>query len=465
MRKQPGLKAWNDTRELVDRSLSKLTAKVVELIDGGDFDGLDVVFAGEHEGDIAEVLNFVDEEFKAKVFRHVPSDIAPDVLAGVRDSTLTTLLATLSDVEISEAVNELPTDEAVDIIGELPDEDASRVLDMLGEEDKENLQELLKFPEESAGGIMESEFVAVPEGVTVGQAVQELREVAEDVEQVHNVYAVDGEGRLLGILELWRLAISYEQEMVAPLIERDHHSVPVDMDQEEVASFARRYDLVEIPVVDADNKLVGRITIDDVLDVIEEEATEDISRMAGTGEDDFHEESVLRITWLRFPWLLIGLAGGIGSALLMSRFAMQLEKVIALAFFVPVIMAMGGSVGIQCSAVVVRSLALGELEAYRMGKRLAREIMVATLNGLLIAAILTVVALLWRGDPMLGLVIGLAMFLSILLAATTGTVVPMILKRYGFDPALATGPFITTTNDVLNLLIYFTVASLLLTGA
>lgn len=448
----------------MDSSLSELTAKVVELIDAEDFDGLDAVFAGVHEGDIAEVLNFVDEDLKAKVFRHVPDDVAPDVLAGVRDSTLTTLLATLSDVEISEAVNELPTDEAVDIIGELPEEDANRVLDMLGEEDKENLQELLKYPEECAGGIMESEFVAVPEGVTVGQAVQELRKVAEDVEQVHNVYAVDGEGRLLGILELWRLAISYDRQKVAPLIERDHLSVPVDMDQEEVAALAKRHDLVEIPVVDAENRLVGRITIDDLVDVLEEEATEDISRMAGTGEDDVHEESVLRITWLRFPWLLIGLAGGIGSALLMSSFTSQLEEVIALAFFVPVIMAMGGSVGIQCSAVVVRSLALGELEEYRMGKRLAREILVATLNGLLIAVILTTVALLWRGDPWLGLVIGVAMFLSILLAATTGTLVPMLLKRFGFDPALATGPFITTTNDVLNLLIYFLIASFFLTG-
>jgi magnesium transporter len=284
------------------------------------------------------------------------------------------------------------------------------------------------------------------------------------VEQVHNVYAVDGEGKLVGILELWRLAISYDQQKVAPLIDRDYRSVPVDMDQEEVAALAMRYDLVEIPVVDAEEKLVGRITFDDVLDVLEEEATEDISRMAGTGEDDFHEDSVMRITWLRFPWLLIGLGGGIGSALLISHFQIQLEKVIALAFFIPVIMAIGGSVGIQCSAVVVRSLALGELGAHRMGKRLAREFMVAILNGLLLASILMVVALIWHGQLRLMLVVGLAMFLSILVAAASGTIVPMLLKRSGFDPALATGPFITTTNDVLNLLIYFTIATLLLPG-
>jgi magnesium transporter len=333
---------------------------------------------------------------------------------------------------------------------------------MLEEEDKENLQELLQFDEESAGGIMVGEFVAVPEGVTVGEAIEKLREMAEDVEQVHNVYAVDRRGRLTGILELWRLTISDDRQPVAPLIDRDLHSVPVDMDQEEVAALAKRYDLVEIPVVDVENRLVGRVTIDDLLDVLEEEVTEDISRMAGTGEEDFHEDSVMRITWLRFPWLLIGMAGGIGSALLMSRFAVQLEKVIALAFFVPVIMAMGGSVGIQCSTVVVRSLAIGELEAYRMGRRLLREFLVAFLNAIFLAAILSTVALLWHGDPRLGLVIGLAMFITILLAAASGTLVPMMLKRFGFDPALATGPFITTTNDMINLLIYFAVATLLL---
>lgn len=446
----------------MDRSLSELTRKVLELIDAEDYDGLDAVFADVHEGDIAEVLNIVDEDRKAKVFRHVPADIAPDVLAEVRDSTLTALLATLSDREISEAVIELPSDEAVDIIGELPEEEANRVLDLLEEEDKENLQELMQHDEESAGGIMVGEFVAVPEGVTVGEAIEELREKAEDVEQVHNVYAVDHHGRPVGILELWRLTISDDRQPVAPLIDRDHHSVPVDMDQEEVAALAKRYDLVEIPVVDAAGRLVGRVTIDDLLDVLEEEVTEDISRMAGIGEGDFHEDSVMRITWLRFPWLLIGLAGGIGSALLMSHFAYQLEKVIALAFFVPVIMAMGGNVGIQCSTVVVRSLAIGELEAYRMGRRLLREILVALLNGLCLAAILSTVALLWHGDPRLGMVTGLAMFTSVVLAATSGTLVPMLLKRFGFDPALATGPFITTTNDMINLLIYFTVATLLL---
>ncbi len=448
----------------MDRSLPELTDAVVERIDAGRFDELGALFEKEHPGDIAEVLNYVDEEHKAKVFRHVPAAMAPDVLANVRDATLTSLLTGLSDKEISEAVNELPTDEAADIIGELDDEDASRVLNMLEEEDKESLRELLRYPEESAGGIMESEFVAVPEGVTVAEALQELREVAEKVERVHNVYAVDDHGKLVGILELWRLAISYDLQKVTPLIDREFISVPVDMDQEEVAALATRYELVEIPVVDAGGRLVGRITFDDLLDVIEEEATEDMARMAGTRQGDVHEESVWRITLLRIPWLFTGLVGGIGSAFLMSRFTLELESTLALAFFVPVITAMGGNVGIQCSAVVVRSLALGELEAYHMGRRIIREVLVALINGIVLGGILTAVALAWKGDLRLGRIIGISLFLCILWASATGTLVPMALRKLHFDPALASGPFITTMNDVVNLLIYFTVASVILSG-
>ncbi len=446
----------------MDYSLSELTKEVLARAESGEDERIRELFLDEHPGDIAEVINVLDEDDKARIFRLIPDESAPEVLSNVHDSTLTALLAGLTDKEISRAVDELPTDDAVDIMGQLPEESATRVLDLLEEEDKESLRELLQYPEESAGGLMESEYVAVPEGVTVGEAVQELRNRAEDVEQVQNVYAVDGEGKLVGILELWRLTISRDDQMVGPLIDRDFRSVQVDLDQEEVAAIVMRYDLVEVPVVDEDERLVGRITIDDVLDVLEEEATEDISKMAGTGEDDFHEESVLRITVLRFPWLLGGLLGGIASAVLMSTYEVQLSSVIALAFFVPVIMAMGGNVGIQCSAVVVRSLALGELEVYRMGKRLTRELTVALLNGVALSLIIAVATFIWHGDGRLGFVVGIAMFLSVIVAATVGTVTPMVLKRIGFDPALATGPFITTTNDLLNLFIYFSVATILL---
>ncbi len=446
----------------MERSIAELQEKVDSLLAESRFDDLRVLLSEGHPSDLADIVNHIGEGDKAALFRLIPRELSPEVLSRVKDSTLTALLAGLDDEEISSAVDQLRTDDAADIVAQLSEDDANRVMDLMEDEGKESLQTLLTYPEESAGGLMESEFVAVHENVTVGEAVHELRLRARDVEQVRNVYAIDREGRLVGILELWRLTISPDDHRVEPLIDREFYSVPVDMDQEQVASLAMRYDLVEVPVVDAAGILVGRITLDDVLDVVEEEATEDLTRMAGTTEDDVHEDSVLRVTWLRLPWLLIGLGGGIGSALLMGRFEAQLSQVIALAFFVPVIMAMGGSVGIQCSTVVVRAIALGELDPKRVGERVAREFFVSLIMALILSLLLAAVAFVLEGSWGLCLILGIALFLSILVAASAGTMIPIVLRRMGFDPALATGPFITTTNDVLNLLIYFVVAAKLI---
>lgn len=446
----------------MDNALPLLVEKVEELAAIQDWAGVSALLLSAHPGDIAEVIDHLDDEVKCDLFRAVPRESRPDVLSRVDDTSLTVLLAGLSDKEIFRAVDELPTDDAADIVGQLAEEDAGRVMALLEKEDQEHLQRLLMYPEESAGGIMEAEFVALPERATVEEAVTALRERADLVEQLNNVYVVDAEGRLTGILPLWRVAISKPGASVDRLVERDVTSVPADMDQEEVAALVMRYDLLEVPVVDAEGRLIGRITVDDVLDVLEEEATEDISRMAGTADDEIGETSVVRISLIRFPWLLIGLCGGIGSAILMSRFEGRLQEVLALAFFVPVITAMGGNVGIQCSSVVVRALALGELEAYRMGKRLLREFLIAGVNALVLGALLMTVASLWDGRWILGLIVGLSLMTSILWAATTGTLFPMIFRRLGLDPALATGPFVTMSNDLVNLLIYFSIASILL---
>lgn len=446
----------------MDNALPVLFQKIEELLERKELAGVASLFAEAHPGDVAEVIDFADEEDKCDLFLTLSKEMRPEVLSRVDDTTLTVLLARLSDQEISRAVDELPTDDAADIVGQLADEDADRVMALLEEEDQESIQKLLEYPEESAGGIMESEYVAVSEHVTVEEAVNALRERAEEVEQVQHVYVVDDGGRLTGILPLWRVAISRPGASVDRFVERDVISVPVDMDQEEVAGVARRYDLLEVPVIDDTGILVGRITLDDVLEVMEEEATEDISRMAGTAEEEIGQTSVFRISLIRLPWLMIGLLGGVGSALMISRFEGQLEAKIALAFFVPVIMAMGGNVGIQCSSIVVRSLALDEIEAHRMGRRLLREFLIAALNGVILATILGFVALLWKGEADLGIIVGISMFASILVAATAGTVFPMAFMRLGYDPALATGPFVTTSNDLLNLLIYFLVAALLI---
>lgn len=448
----------------MDRPLPLLAQTIDELLDAEDFDRIARILEEEESGDVAEILNYVAADFKPRFFRFLAPEKGAEVLSRVDDPTLTALLAGLSDEEISFAVDELPSDDAADIMGQLPEEEANRVFALMEEEDQENIQNLLRYPEESAGGIMESEFVAIPGQATAAEAMAALRERSDEVEEVHNVYMVDGEGRLKGILPLWRVAISPPEMVVDRIAEVEIVSAPAGMDQEEVANLARRHDLIEIPVVDETNRLIGRITIDDVLDVLQDEATEDITRMAGTGEEEITETSVFRISLIRLPWLLIGLLGGIASAFLISGFEDQLHKVLALAFFVPVIMAMGGNVGIQCSSIVVRAIALEQMEMYRMGKRVLRELFIASLNGVILALLVGLVAFVWHGSMMLGVIVGTAMLASILVAATVGTVVPMLLHRVGFDPVLATGPFITTSNDVLNLLIYFVIATLLLAG-
>ncbi|MFH1681096.1 MAG: magnesium transporter, partial [Candidatus Eisenbacteria bacterium] len=376
----------------MNNRLTDLVRKIEGLLEKGDEEGIRLILGEEHPGDVAEVLGFVgDEEEKCRLFRLTDKETRPEILSHVDDTTLTVLLSRLSDEEISRAVDELPSDDAADIVGQLPEEDANRVLALLEEEDQENLQKLLEYPEESAGGIMQSEHVAVPEHVSVEEAVAALREREEEVERVHNVYVIDGQGRLTGILPLWRVAIAKPGTHLDRLVERDVVSVPAQMDQEEVASIVMRYDLMEVPVVDVAGRLVGRITVDDVLDVVEEEATEDISLMAGTGDEEIHETSAFRISMIRLPWLLIGLCGGVGSAYLMSRFEGELLRILALAFFVPVIMAMGGNVGMQCSSIVVRSIALGEMEAYRIGRRLAREFSIALMNGVILGGLLSLV--------------------------------------------------------------------------
>ena len=239
-------------------------------------------------------------------------------------------------------------------------------------------------------------------------------------------------------------------------------SVPVHMDQEEVAEVARKYDLPAVPVVDEENKLVGRITIDDIIDVITEEASEDISYMAGTDDEELQEDSSVKIAYIRLPWLIVGMVGEIIAAIVMSHFQTTLENIIALAFFVPVIIALGGNTGIQSTSIIVRGLATGEIDIFNTGKRILKELKIGLLNGVVCGVLIYFVASIWQGDPKLGIVIGLAMVSVVLIASTVGAIVPLFLKKLNIDPAIATGPFVTTSNDILGLLIYLGLAKLMM---
>jgi magnesium transporter len=415
-----------------------------------------------HPADVAELIECLSSDERGKVFALVSEKMAGAVVVEVEKSKRQDLLEGLSADKIFGIVGQLESDDAADMIAELPPPMAEGVFHLMEESDAGELREILKYPEDSAGGIMAVEVMSVSEGLTAGQAIEEIRARSSEVGEFYQIFVVDGAGRLVGTIPLHALVLANPAEKVASLTESDVFSVLTGTDQEEVAAVVAKYDLVSVPVVDDFGRLVGRITVDDIVDVIEEEATEDIHRMAGTSEDEVEGESVLRISGLRLPWLVVGLAGGLLSAYVVSRYEVSFKELLVLSFFVPVIAAMAGNVAIQSSAIVIRAMATDELAVGRIWPRLVKEVGVGLINGAVCGLILFAVTSFWQSSSRLGLVVGVSLLAVILVAAALGALIPMLLRRLNVDPALATGPFVTTSNDVIGLVIYLQIATLFL---
>ncbi|RMF61712.1 MAG: magnesium transporter [Calditrichaeota bacterium] len=412
------------------------------------------ILMGNHPSDIAAIIRSLSDEHARYVFSLLDADTASDVIMELDDVTRERLVSELRHERLSEIVDEMDSDDATDLVAELPQDVAEKVLDSIDREDSEEVKTLLRHEEDSAGGIMALEYVAVCQDVTVDEAIKEIRAKAEEVGEVYNVYVVDEHGVLVGYLPLKKLILARPDDKVKNIMEKDVISVQAEMDQEEVANLFRRYNLVSMPVVDPIGRLVGRITVDDVVDVMEEEASEDIQRMAGLADEEMlRETSTLKISLVRLPWLLVAFVGELCSAMVLRYFEASLQKVFVAAFFIPLMMAMGGNSGSQAAIIVVRGLALGELNPGHLFQRLKKELRVSLLNGAVFAVLLSGVVSLF-GDFRFGLILGLIMLVVILNAAIVGSSVPLILKRFGVDPAIATGPFISTFNDVVGLLIY-----------
>ncbi len=415
-----------------------------------------------HPADIAEIMRYLSEEERHYLFQILPKDVASEVLTELDQPVIDEILSDLNPKEISEVLTEMDSDDATDIISELPEEVAEDVLSNISEEERLEVEELLSHHSETAGGLMAKEFVAVNQNDTVDEAIQEIREKAEEVEDVYNVYAVDDAGRLVGEIPLKNLILARPGARVKDVMDTDIVSVHTDMDQEEVARIVKKYDLVSVPVVDSEGRLVGRITIDDVMDVMEDEASEDMTMMAGITETDIPETSPFKVSRSRLPWLLVAFGGEIISGYLMSRFQASIAQLISVVFFVPLIMAVGGNVGNQAAVVVIRGLATGEIALVDTRRRLAHEFLVAFINGLFLATLVFVISALWLHDFKLGIMIGISMIVVIENAAFLGALIPFLLKKIGIDPAVATSPFITTSNDILGLLIYFSMVTIFL---
>lgn len=414
-----------------------------------------------HPADIADIIRNLEPEKRKFFFDSLKPEVGAKVLAELDPVSEIELLKELESPQLSKILNVMPSDDAADVIADLSQEKKDKVLQLMDKEESADVKELLKYPKESAGGIMTIDFLALNENITAGEAIDSLRRYVKKSSPPFFIYVVDEKKKLKGILPLHNLIIVSPQEKLKEIMDKEVISVSVDIDQEKVAQIAAKYNLTVIPVVDSIGKLVGIITSDDIIDVIEEEAEEDIYHMAGSDEQEL-SNSVFKIARGRLFWLIVTLFGGIFACIILRSFRLTLEKIVTLAFFIPVMMDMAGNVGTQSSTVVVRSLATSNINFSKIWKVLFKEVKIAALIGLMCGLGVGGIAIfLGEHGLTLGLVVCVSMFTAILVAALTGTAVPFIFKHFRVDPAFASGPIVTTINDITALSIYFILASVL----
>jgi magnesium transporter len=420
------------------------------------------ILADLHSADIAEIIGRLDEQDRSYLFDLLDTEtggaVLPDLGAEVREQ----LLKPLSSEKITEYVDQLQSDDAADLVAELPPPVADTVLRAMPVEESAEVKELMHYGPKTAGGIMGTEFVAVQMNDTIAQAIKAVRTMAKKSMVIYTVYVVDEEGLLVGYLPLQSLVLYPPTRRVYKIMESDAKSVDAETDQEEVATMFKKYDLVSLPVVDKRGKLVGRITIDDIVDVIEEEHSEDVARMVGSDAEELERRSPYQIALLRLPWVLTTLAIEFGAGVVIHYFDATLSKVILLASFMPIISAISGNTGLQSAAIIVRAMSTGLVTLDRWWHPLSRQVQTTLIIGGACGIVIGVVGAIWQGKWEFGLVVGVAMFVSVNLSGIVGTTVPMISKYLGFDPALTAGPFETAFQDVVGISIFLSLATFML---
>ena len=424
---------------------------------------LQALLADIHYADIAEIMGELDDADSIYIFHILDSEKTAEILLELDEEVREKILKGLSPKEIAEELDELSTDDAADIISELPESRQGEVIsELLDVEHAKDIVDLLRYDENTAGGLMGKELVKVNENWTVLTCVKEMRIQAENIQRVHSIYVVDDDNRLKGRLSLKDLLTTSTKTHISEVYIPKVDYVKVTTPDVEVARIMQKYDLEAIPVVDEMGRLVGRITIDDIVDVIKEEADKDYQLAAGISQDVEADDSILDLTKARLPWLVLALLGGFISVKLLNSFsgAMQFHK--ELFFFTPLIAAMAGNVGVQSSAIIVQGLANNSISG-SLWNRLIKEVMLSLLNGAILAIILIAGSHILLGVSYeVGLTVSVSLVSVIIIASLIGTFIPILLNKFGIDPALATGPFITTSNDICGILIYFSIAKLIL---
>jgi magnesium transporter len=428
--------------------------ELLDALGAGEYGVVERVTADLHPADVAETIDLLeDERAQLRLFAILPSQQASEVIRELNDPTVELLLDHLSDARLTSILEKLDTDDAADLIATLSKERQQLVLDRANPATRREVEELLAYPVDTAGGLMKTEVAAVDGSATVEEVREYIRSQGDLFHDIHNVFVTGDSGQLVGYIPLRRLVLAGDFTEAGMIMETDPVAANVDLDQEEVAHLFEKYDLLSLAVVDATDRLVGRITIDDVVDVIEEEATEDILRLAGVAEGAKIAGPAEAVR-TRLPWLALHLVTASMGAVAISMFEATIQVLAAAAALMTIVASQGGNAGIQTMTLVVRGLALGNLEPRQYARILGRECLTALTNGALLGAISGFAVYLWRGDALLGAVLGAAMLLNLLVAAVFGSLVPLGLKVIGIDPAVASSTLVTAGTDILGFLIF-----------
>lgn len=434
--------------------------KIADLIEKGGKQYIKEHLAELHPADIADIIETLAEEKKKELFNLLHTEIASKVIVEVNEHSRDQILEDINKEKLTDIVEEMSSDDAADLIADLPKEEAKDILEKLHWEDSTEVQKLLKYPEDTAGGIMQTELLSVREEMLVEDAIIQLMALSENIGDVPHVFVVDKNRRLIGILTVRKLLIVKHEMPISGLIDRNFISVNVNEDQEEVANIFKKYDLVSLAVVDDDGRLVGRIQIDDIVDVLVEEASEDILRFGGIYQDEKVMDPPIKSIRVRLPWLIVNLATAFLAAFVVGLFEDTIQALSMLAMFMPVVAGMGGNAGTQALAVAVRGIALGEVSFGNAKKPLLNSIAVGLLNGIVNGLITALIEYSWKGSYMLGIVLCLSMIVNLLIASFFGMIIPLSLKWLKIDPAVASAVILTTFTDCIGFLSFLGLATL-----
>ena len=452
-------------KELFDHEITILRDTFRRLLRRNANTNLEKLINKTHPADLAIIFRYFLDEEQEQVFSILKAnEQTASFLIELDDTILQNLLQNENPERISALIRKAPVNDQSYILGNLDEYKSQSVIDLLKREEKAEIEELMGYPQDSAGALMTTDIFTLHQDITCGNALKKLQD-QDDAEMVFYLYLTEDDGRLTGVASLRALATSQSNTKMRDIMIKKVHSVRPETDQEDVAKIVAQYNYLAVPVLDESNKILGIITVDDVVDVIREEATEDFLKMAGAGKD---REILLKSSWenakARLPWLFASWIGGIIAANIIGAFEHMLESILALAAFIPIIIGMGGNIGTQSSTIIVRGMATGRVEKGGELKVLFKEIRVGIILGLLYGVLLGVFAKLKfiDSDPILGIVVGISICASMLLAVSVGSITPLFLRKLDIDPAVATGPFVTTSIDILGVLLYFMIAGLLL---